>query len=108
MLRKAPADNKGRLGHDDVITNYAHADLAEFLVEVNKYAEAEELLQQAQRALLADPRVPALQRQRVASTLAKLYNAWGKPEQASVWRVKLEEVVASEQHKPETNSPSGK
>jgi hypothetical protein len=93
--------------HDRRWSDYARADLAEFLLERKKHAEAEELLQKAQKALLSDLRVPASQRQRVAGALAKVCEAWGKPDQASVWRAKLAKVPAAEPNKPESKSPSG-
>jgi hypothetical protein len=88
VLRDSMADRQKTYGDDHVLTHYARADLAEFLIEVKKYAEAKGLLQTAQKAPLADQRVPASQRQRVASALAKIYEAWGKPDQAAQWRAK--------------------
>ena len=108
VLRKSLADKESKIGGDDIITNYARADLAEFLVQLKSYAEAEELLQQAQKYLLTDVRVPVLQRERVAGVLAKLYDAWGKPERASIWRAKLDNRPASEPNSPEEISASGK
>jgi len=108
VLRTALADMKGKFGDNHVITHYARADLAELLVELKKYAEAETLLQQAEKGLLSEAKIPARQRQRIVRLLGHLYEAWGKTEQASVWRTKLEKVAASEPNKPKTTSPSGK
>jgi hypothetical protein len=107
-LRSALAGRKEQFGDRNVVTTYARADLTEFLVEVKKYAEAEELLQQAQKALLADQRVPASQRQRAAGSLVKLYEAWGKPEQASLWRAKLDKVATTEPKTVESPGKDGK
>lgn len=89
-LRTAVDEVKRYFGDDHVLTQYARADLAEFLMGVNKHDEAETLLQEADRGLSAEPRVPAIQQQRVIELLVKLYDATAKPAEAEVWRAKLE------------------
>jgi tetratricopeptide (TPR) repeat protein len=89
VLRTAAAKYEERLGDDHVVTNYARVDLAEFLIPIKKYAEAEALLQNAQEALLAEPRLPASERERTIVTLAKLYDATDRPADATTWRAKL-------------------
>jgi tetratricopeptide (TPR) repeat protein len=107
VLRKAIVDYTERLGDDHVITDYARADLAELLVELKNYTEAEELLQRSQKALLSEPNVPTLQKQKLVGLLVKLYEGWEKPDQASLWRAKLDTVITSEPNVPDTKGTSG-
>ena len=50
------------------------------------YATAETLLLGAYRAGMTDPAVPPPQRVQARMRLARLYEAWGKPDQAAAWR----------------------
>jgi hypothetical protein len=95
VLRAVLVDRQQKLGDDHVITNYSRADLAEVLVDLKKHSEAEELLQQAEKGLLTEARVPTPQRARVARLFVTLYEQWGKPHQASQWRAKLDELSKS-------------
>jgi hypothetical protein len=49
VFRRVLAEKKEKLGDDHVLAHYARADLAEFLVERKRFAEAEELLQPVQK-----------------------------------------------------------
>ena len=78
-----------------------------FSLELKNYTEAEDLLQRSQKALLSEPNVPMLQKQRIVGLLVKLYEGWGKPDQASLWRAQLDTAIVSEPDVPDTIGSSG-
>ncbi len=64
--------------------------LGAVLIGLEKYEEAEKLLQQGHEIISDMPYVPPAQREEAMYQLISLYEFWGKPEQASEWRAKLD------------------
>jgi hypothetical protein len=63
--------------------------LGEHLVLEKKYAEAEQRLLASERKLLEARGEEAPVIQDARNRLVKLYEAWGKPEQAALWKGRL-------------------
>ena len=57
---------------------------------LRRYDEAEPHLLAAEKILLEAPSCPRRHYRQVVEQLVKLYEAWGKPDQAAPWRKKLE------------------
>ena len=93
VLRNTLNDRRRRLGDDHVITHYACADLAELLIQLKKYAEAESLLQQAQAGLL---RKCAFRKVRSNA----LSDCWRMPARALGIRSKLRNGEQSSKNRP--------
>jgi tetratricopeptide (TPR) repeat protein len=64
--------------------------LADTLLRQKKYPEAEPLLVERYNLLAQIKEVPAKDLRTAAAQLVKLYEAWGKPDQAATWRKKVE------------------
>lgn len=60
------------------------------LAALGRFEEAEAELLAVQAALAADEHSPAHAKARIAEVLAETYDAWGKPEQAALWRIQSE------------------
>jgi serine/threonine protein kinase/tetratricopeptide (TPR) repeat protein len=80
-------------GHPEIAA--AHVNLATFLMSQQRYADAAPLLRAAHESLKDHPQAAAsasLKRRRaeVREQLARLYDAWGKPDEAAKWRPELE------------------
>jgi eukaryotic-like serine/threonine-protein kinase len=63
------------------------------LTELRRYAQAEPHLLAAEKGLSQAPTCPRRHYRQAVEQLVKLYNAWGKPDQANVWRKKLNATV---------------
>jgi len=82
---------------DDWITFDAQSMLGEALLEQKKFAGAEPLLLSGYEGMKQrEAKIPARDRKPRLTTaverLVRLYEAWGKPDQAAKWRKELEEV----------------
>jgi tetratricopeptide (TPR) repeat protein len=59
------------------------------LTAEKEYAEAERRLLSGYKELAQNPRVTPRQKRRAQEFLARLYEAWGRPDDAAAWRKKL-------------------
>jgi tetratricopeptide (TPR) repeat protein len=79
--------------------SYTQSVLGEALVGQQKYTEAEPLLLAGYEGLKAREKVSTLRaKKRLTGALhriVKLYDAWGKPEQAAAWRQRLEQAKST-------------
>jgi serine/threonine protein kinase/Tfp pilus assembly protein PilF len=64
---------------------HARAMLADVLVAQRRYGEAETLLLGAFKSMTENRGAPAVRRRETALRLSKLYDAWGKPDEAARW-----------------------
>jgi hypothetical protein len=64
----------------------AKSELGERLLARGAYAEAEPLLVSGFEALAADPNTPKVNLDDARGRIVKLYEAWGRPQQARTWR----------------------
>jgi serine/threonine protein kinase len=78
---------------DDWITFYTRSQLGGSYLGQRKYAEAERLILQGYEGLKArEAKIPApgkLRLPEAAERVVRLYETWGKPEKAAMWRGKL-------------------
>ncbi|MHC4090081.1 MAG: tetratricopeptide repeat protein [Planctomycetota bacterium] len=70
-------------------TAEARAVLAGCLTGLRRYQGAEPLLLEAHSEMKDNPQASEIQKREALDRLAKLYEAWGRPEQAAAWRAKL-------------------
>ncbi len=94
---------------DDWLTGNIRALLGEALTARQKYADAEPVLLRACRELqppAGQEPEPARQRcfAETLQRLVRLYEGWGKPEEAARWRAKLPPAKAPEKTPPEESS----
>jgi tetratricopeptide (TPR) repeat protein len=106
LLRQALTNCQRQSDNDHVLASYARVDLAEFLNERKKFDEADSLLQQAQKGLLAEPRVPVSERKRVCGALAKLYETTGRADQAAAWWAKRDAILPAAASAPAAATPA--
>ncbi len=80
---------------------HAQIDLTDCLVKQQRFEEAETLMLEAVEWLRQ--RGDSTQLVRIATKLARLYEVWGKPDQAEVWKKQLPAQAGSQQ--PATSAP---
>jgi hypothetical protein len=66
------------------------------LTALRRYDEAEPLLRDSYRVLKTSPSVLPGQRKEAVTRLARLYEAWQKPEEAAKWRAEVERLSRPE------------
>jgi len=69
------------------------SQLGVILTHKGAFAEAEDLLLKAHQGLKADPGATDRLRDRVIDDIIRLYEAWGKPDQAATWSERKSELV---------------
>jgi serine/threonine-protein kinase len=79
--------NALRAGHRDI--GDALSDLGFSLTALRRFREADSALAEAHRILLASEGAASGRTRRAARRVAALYDAWGKPDQAREFRVRL-------------------
>jgi serine/threonine protein kinase len=89
LLREALAIRTRRLSPGHWATPYIASLLGACLVKQGRYSEAEPLLRDGVAVLLSAQGVPPLRVRQALGRITALYEAWGKPDQAEVWRLKL-------------------
>ncbi len=97
LFKKALEGRRQKLDEDHPDTLESKHDLAVLYKEQARYDEAERLLLEAvegRRLKLGDTHPHTLNS---GNNLIELYEAWGKPEKAKEWRVKLPQTEAVEQ-----------
>jgi hypothetical protein len=102
LLTEALAIRQKSYASGDRRTALAESHLGECLLTLGRHADAEPLLVSGYEALKAAKGVPPAELNRALDRLIKLYEAWGKPEKATEWRAKRDQL-----HKP-ADEPMGK
>jgi tetratricopeptide (TPR) repeat protein len=77
---------------DDPLRHNAMSLLGGSLLEQGRHGEAEPLLVEAYEKMA--PSFAADRRQQALARIVKLYEAWGRPEQAAPWKAKLAALTA--------------
>jgi serine/threonine protein kinase len=95
VLRDGVSERQAAQPKGDPQLAAAQVRLAAVLADQQRYADAEPLLLTAHEALRTHPQVAASaflkeRRADAADRLARLYDAWGKPDEAAKWRKELE------------------
>jgi hypothetical protein len=88
LLRECLEIRQKSLPPGDWLTAEAQSLLGGCLSEQARYAEAEALLVAGCLALEKAPGVPAGFRAETRKQIVRLYESWGKPEKAALWRAK--------------------
>jgi tetratricopeptide (TPR) repeat protein len=88
IARDITEKQRRQLGPSHLATALAELVLGECLVARRGFEEAEALLLQAYETLRMAPGVPIETLTRAAEQIARLYESWGKPDQAAEWRAK--------------------
>jgi serine/threonine protein kinase/Flp pilus assembly protein TadD len=99
LLREAVAICRKGLPKGFWVTGQAESLLGGCLAAQRRYAEAEPLLLSGYEVMKAARATPARRLHQAADRLVKLYEAWGKPEQAAAWR-KKRDAVRQDDKKP--------
>ncbi len=89
MMREAQQLRRRSLPADHWLQASTDASLGEVLTLGGRYAEAESLLLDAEKRLLAGRGAQHEATQTARTRLVALYQRWGKPEQAATWQTKV-------------------
>jgi serine/threonine protein kinase len=88
LLREAVAIRRKKFPPGFWATASSESLLGASLTAQGRYAEAEPLLRQSVAVLLSALHVPPERVRQALGRIETLYSAWGKPEEAEVWRLK--------------------
>jgi hypothetical protein len=79
-------------GGGDWATAMSKNSLGASLARQGRYSEAEPLLRESLAALQSSPAIPQGRFRQALERVVALYDAWGKPDQAAAWRLKLRDL----------------
>jgi hypothetical protein len=77
--------------------------LGELLIEQGRHADAEPLLLDGYSSMKASPESPPNRVQEGAERIVRLYEAWGRADQAAEWRARLAPLAPSASAPHEVN-----
>jgi catechol 2,3-dioxygenase-like lactoylglutathione lyase family enzyme len=95
LLREALDIRNRILAPDDWYIARDGSYLGECLTALGKYAEAERLLVDGFKLMKISPQAPSPRVRQADARVIKLYEAWGKAEEAATWRKELEPLAAT-------------
>jgi len=87
VLREAVAIARADLPADHINSGLSQGFLGEALTAQDRYEEAEPLLLESNRIIQGAARARATHKRQSLDRLVRLYDAWGRPEQATEYRV---------------------
>ncbi len=89
-MREGLQAYRAALGDDTLPVLGSQARLGHVLTDLGRYAEADSLMVHSAGRLEAQSGLADRHTQEAVHYLVELYEAWGRPEQAAAWRVKLD------------------
>jgi serine/threonine protein kinase len=93
-LRECLSAREIRYGSEHWLTGHTASFLAECLIELGRYREAEELLIRGHRVMVVGRGAAHERTREVLGRLVDLYEVWDKPDLAAEYRARLEQAVA--------------
>ncbi len=89
LMREAVAIRRVGLPAGHWLTGYAESRLGAYLTSAGRFEEAEPLVQEGYRTIAAQRGDKDREAQRALAAIVDLYQAWGKPDQASEYEARL-------------------